>query len=28
MLGGLGPKKLAQLARLLDHVLQEMGTFP
>jgi DNA-binding MarR family transcriptional regulator len=28
MLGRLGPKKLAQLARLLEHVLQEMGTFP
>jgi DNA-binding MarR family transcriptional regulator len=28
MLGRLGPKKLAQLAQLLEHVLQEMGTFP
>ena len=28
MLGRLGPKKLAQLAGLLEHVLQEMGTFP
>jgi DNA-binding MarR family transcriptional regulator len=28
MLGRIGPKKLAQLAGLLEHVLQEMGTFP
>ena len=28
MLGRVGPKKLAQLAALLEHVLQEMGTFP
>jgi DNA-binding MarR family transcriptional regulator len=28
MLGRVGPKKLAQLAGLLEHVLQEMGTFP
>jgi DNA-binding MarR family transcriptional regulator len=28
MLGRLGPKKLAQLAQLLGHVLQDMGTFP
>lgn len=28
MLGRLGPRKLAQLAKLLDHVLEEMGTFP
>jgi DNA-binding MarR family transcriptional regulator len=28
MLGRLGPKKLAQLAALLEYVLQEMGTFP
>jgi len=28
MLGRLGPKKLVQLAGLLEHVLQEMGTFP
>ena len=28
MLGRLGPRKLAQLARLLEHVLLELGTFP
>jgi DNA-binding MarR family transcriptional regulator len=28
MLGRVGSKKLAQLAGLLEHVLQEMGTFP
>jgi DNA-binding MarR family transcriptional regulator len=28
MLGRVGPKKLAQLAALLERVLQEMGTFP
>jgi DNA-binding MarR family transcriptional regulator len=28
MLGRLGPKKLAQLAGLLGHVLEELGTFP
>jgi DNA-binding MarR family transcriptional regulator len=28
MLGRLGPRKLAQLAQLLDQVLKDMGTFP
>lgn len=28
LLGPLGPRKLAQLARLLEHVLVDLGTFP
>ena len=28
LLGHLGPRKLAQLARLLDHVVSGLGTFP
>ncbi len=28
MLGHLGPKKLEDLARLLEHVLEGLGTFP